>query len=66
MDMAPTEPRSERGVAPAPKLPDVESPPAESVLDGVPSKEEIIEKAQSAEEIVQQQPQVDELLRRKR
>jgi hypothetical protein len=50
----------------APTLPDVESPPPEDVLDGVPSTEEIIEHAQSAEEIVQQQPSVVDVLRRRR
>jgi hypothetical protein len=64
--MAPIEPPSESGAAAAPKLSEIDSPPAESVLDGVPSKEEIIEDAQSAQEIVEQQPQVDELLGRER
>jgi hypothetical protein len=50
----------------APTLPDVDSPPPEDVLDGVPSTEEIIEHAQSAEEIVHQQPSVDDVLRRRR
>ena len=48
-----------------PKLPDVDSPPAKDVLEGVAPTEEIIEHAQSAEEIVQQQPGVDELLNRR-
>jgi hypothetical protein len=51
---------------PAPKLPDVDSPPTEDVLHGVPSKEEIIEDAKSAEEIVEQQPSPAELLGRDR
>jgi hypothetical protein len=51
---------------PAPALPEVDSPPPEDVLDGVPSTEEIIERAQSAEEIVEQQPSPEELLRRPR
>jgi hypothetical protein len=45
-----------------PKLPDVESPPPEHVLDGVPSKEEVVEHAQPAEEVVDGQPSVDEIL----
>ncbi len=49
----------------APALPDVESPPPEDVLEGVPSTEEIIEHAQSAAEIVDQQPTVDDILRRR-
>lgn len=49
----------------APALPDVDSPPREDVLDGVPSTEEIVEHAQSAEEIVDQQPSVDDVLRRR-
>jgi hypothetical protein len=47
-----------------PKLPDVESPPAEDVLAGVPSKEEVVEHAESADEVVKQQPSVDEILGR--
>lgn len=53
-------------VAPAPKLPDVESPPAEDVLEDAPSKEDVVEQAQSAEDIVDEQPSVDELLGRDR
>jgi hypothetical protein len=49
---------------PTPKLPDIDSPPAENVLDGVPSKEEVVKNAVSAEEIVAGQPSVDELLGR--
>jgi len=49
----------------APKLPDIDSPPKEDVLEGVPSTEEIVEHAQSAEEIVDQQPSVDDVLRRR-
>ncbi len=52
--------------APEPKLPDVDSPPPEDILDSLPSKEEIVERAQSAQEIIEQQPDPDELLRRKR
>jgi hypothetical protein len=43
-----------RPSAATPKLPDVESPPPEDVLDGVPSKEQIIEDAEPADEIVEQ------------
>jgi hypothetical protein len=57
---------SEHPPAPAaPALPDVESPPPEDVLDGVPSTEEIIGHAQSAEEIVHEQPSVEDVLRRR-
>jgi hypothetical protein len=59
----PAEQRDDRKVPSAPTLPGVESPPAEDVIEDVPSTEDIIEQAQSAEEIVQQQPDVDELLR---
>jgi hypothetical protein len=47
---------------PAPKLPEVESPPPEDVLDSVPSREEIVEQAESAEKIVEAQPSPEELL----
>ena len=58
---------SGRRAGPTPaKLPDVDSPPPEDILESVPSKEEIIEHAQSAEEIVEQQPSPDDLLRRDR
>jgi hypothetical protein len=50
----------------APALPDVDSPPREDVLDGVPSTEEIIEHADSAEEILGQQPSVEDVLQRRR
>jgi hypothetical protein len=49
-----------------PTLPDVESPPAEDVIENAPSTDDIIKQAQSAEEIVEQQPDVDELLRHRR
>ena len=49
-----------------PKLPEVDSPPPEDVLEGVPSTEEIIKHAQAAEEIVEEQPSPDELLKRGR
>jgi hypothetical protein len=46
----------------APKLPEVESPPPEDVLDDVPSTAEIVERAQSAGEVVEGQPSVAEIL----
>ncbi len=49
-----------------PPLTDVDSPPAEDLLDGVPSTEEIIERAQTAGEIVRAQPSPDEILHRRR
>ena len=52
-----------RAVPPPTKLPEVESPTPEQVLEGAPSTDEIIERAQSAEEIVGEQPSPDELLR---
>jgi hypothetical protein len=56
-----------RSTAPAaPKLPEVESPPPEDVLDGVPSKEEIVEQAETAEKIVEEQPSPEQLLGRDR
>lgn len=51
---------------PAPALPDVERPPTEEVLDGVPSEADVIAAAASAEEIIGEQPSVDELLGRSR
>ncbi|MGN6168377.1 MAG: hypothetical protein ACTHQQ_09430, partial [Solirubrobacteraceae bacterium] len=56
---SPTQP-----VAQPPKLPEVDSPPSEDVLEGVPSTEEIIEHAQAAEDIIKEQPSPDELLDR--
>ncbi len=65
--MSDSDPAPERHVPPAtPKLPDVDCPPPENVLDGVPSTEEIIKRAQPAEEIVEEQPSVDELVPRPR
>jgi hypothetical protein len=58
----PAEHRDDPKVPSPPTLPDVESPPAEDVIEDAPSTEDIIEQAQSAEEILQQQPDVDELL----
>ena len=49
------------GVQP-PSLPEVDSPPSEDVLAGVPSKEEVVEDAQSPDEIIAAQPSVDDLL----
>jgi hypothetical protein len=66
MDMSRSDPIMPERQPPAPKLPDVDSPPTEDVLHGVPSKEEIIEDAKSAEEIVEQQPSPAELLGRDR
>jgi hypothetical protein len=57
-----------QGVLPSPPLPpalpEVESPPREDLVEGVPSPEAIIEEGESAQEIVGQQPGVDELWRR--
>ncbi len=65
--MSDSDPAPEGPVPPStPKLPDVDSPPPEDVLDGVPSTEEIIERAQPADEIVEQQPSVEELVPRRR
>ena len=49
-----------------PKLPDVESPAAEDVLDGVPPREKIVEQTQPSDEIIAEQPGVDELVDRDR
>ena len=58
-----SDPAPERRVPQStPNLPDVDSPPAEEVLDGVPSTEEIIEHAEPAEKIVEQQPSVEEIV----
>ena len=54
------------GADEAPSLPEVDSPPAEDVLDGAPSKEDVVGDAPSPEEIVADQPSVDEILRRER
>jgi hypothetical protein len=51
-----------RDVPRAPKLPQIDSPPPEDVLESVPSPQEIIEEAQSVEEIVKQQPSPEDLL----
>lgn len=62
---SPPEHPDDSTVPPTPALPEVDSPPAQDVLEGTPSTHEIIEQAQSVEEIVQQQPDTDELLRRR-
>jgi hypothetical protein len=49
-----------------PKLPEVDSPDPEKVLDGVPSADEVVERAQPAEEVVDEEPSVDDILGRKR
>ena len=54
--------RGPAGVPPRPRLPDVDSPPPEDVLDAVPTTEDVVQDAQPAEEIVREQPSVDELL----
>jgi hypothetical protein len=48
----------------APRLPRVDSPPAEDVLEDVPSKEDVVAGAESREAIVEEQPGVDEILGR--
>ena len=50
------------GVPDPPKLPEVDSPDKEKVLDGVPSADQVVERAQPADEIVDHQPSVDEVL----
>lgn len=65
--MSDSNPAPEPRVAQAtPNLRDVDSPPREDVLDGVPSTDEIIERAQPAEKIVEQQPSVEELVPQRR
>jgi len=53
-------------VPPPPKLPDVDSPDADKVLDGVPSTAEVVEQAESAEDVLRAEPSVDEILGRDR
>jgi hypothetical protein len=60
------DPPRDPDVPPAPKLPDVESPPPEDVLDEVPPKEELVKRARPADEIIEEQPSVEELLDRDR
>ncbi len=55
-------PRGRAGVPPPPKLPDLERPSPEEVIDGVPSTSDVVDDAQSADDIVGEQPTVDELL----
>jgi hypothetical protein len=62
----PDHPSRDPDVPPLPKLPDVESPPPENVLDEVPPKEELVRRARPADEIVTEQPSVEELLDRDR
>ncbi len=51
---------------PPPRLPQIERPPPEKVLDSVPSTDEVVESARSAAEIVDEQPSVDEIIGRDR
>ena len=44
---------AEDAVPPPAKLPEVESPPPDQVLDGVPSPDEILEGRPSVDEIVE-------------
>jgi hypothetical protein len=53
-------------IPPHPNLPEVESPPPEEVLDGVPSTDEVVAHAQPADDVVDEQPSVDEILGRDR
>ncbi|MBV8955674.1 MAG: hypothetical protein JO179_16165 [Solirubrobacterales bacterium] len=57
-----SDPPARPPIAATPTLPDVDSPPPEDVLDGVPSTEQIIEAAEPADAIVEQQPSPEELL----
>jgi hypothetical protein len=49
------EAHSDRDIPRAPKLPAVESPPPEEVLENVPSKEEVIEGAPAVDEVIEKQ-----------
>ena len=49
-------------VPPPPALPDVDSPPAEEVLDTLPSRQDVVDEAPSVAEIVREQPSVDDIL----
>lgn len=53
-------------VPPPSPLPQLDSPPPEDVLRGVPSQEEVVKRAQTADEIIGAQQSVDELLGRDR
>ena len=55
---------SEADVPPPPKLPDVEIPPAEEVIDQAAARDEVVERAKSAEEVVDEQPSVDDIVGR--
>lgn len=59
-----SDPTETPAVQPPPKLPEVDSPPAEKVLDGVPSTDAVVEEAETAGDIVDRQPTVDEILGR--
>ena len=54
---------AEADVPPPPKLPDVDSPPPEEVLDGSPGKHDVVGRAKPADEVVDEQPSVDDILR---
>src|SRR5829696_5845042 len=60
------DPSRDPAVPAPPKLPEVDSPPPEDVLDEVPPKEELVKRARPADEIVEEQPSVEELLDRDR
>ena len=60
----PADPEAGPVVPPAPRLPGVDSPPPDGVLDGVPSTEEVVEQARTADEVIDEQPSVDEILGR--
>jgi len=60
------DPSRDPAVTETPKLPEVDSPPPEDVLDEVPPKEELVKRARPADEIVEEQPSVEELLDRDR
>jgi hypothetical protein len=63
-DQAPTNALTPPPASAPPRLPDVQSPPPEDVLEGVPSTDEVIDDAQPASKVVEQQPDVDEILGR--
>jgi len=60
------EPQQPPAVQSQPKLPEVDSPPAEEVLDSVPSTDEVVKEARNVDEIVREQPTVDDLVGRDR
>ncbi len=51
-----------RSVHAHPKLPEVQSPSTQEVLDGAPSTEQVVQDAQDVDEIVREQPTVEDLL----